>query len=367
MKSKYYLLLAGILCKQLLWAGILPTELVHTSAQSYAIQNLKAGDNIISFDGTKVVADKIAQISTKRYERAIKITLKDISLTVSENQFFYLPAIQHWIAAKALQPNDYLLTAAGTSIPIIAIEMVAEPTLFYDLSIQNQHNFYVSELSILVHNEPCTLLFVGAVATSKAAIVAGYAIKTAVVGIMGYFFYQELSNPNKPANPIFPTHTLQPSSPQEKLAAERKARQEAKSCQTKPAPTPVKTGCNHAARKTKIAAKQTPQAKRASALHAERNLKQVKKKSKKEDSESEKSDAQAPGKPTKDDGFEAPKNWDGKKVKNPNGPGYGWPDKRGNVWVPTGPNGHGGPHWDVEGPDNNYENVVPGGGIRGKK
>lgn len=78
-------------------------------------------------------------------------------------------------------------------------------------------------------------------------------------------------------------------------------------------------------------------------------------------------DAQAPGKPTKDDGFIPPKKWDGKKVKNPNGPGYGWPDKKGNVWVPTGPNGHGGPHWDVQKPNGDYENVVPGGRIRGQK
>ncbi len=78
-------------------------------------------------------------------------------------------------------------------------------------------------------------------------------------------------------------------------------------------------------------------------------------------------DAQAPGKPTEDDGFIASKKWDGKKIRNPNGPGYGWPDKWGNVWVPSGPNGHGGAHWDVEHPDGSYENIVPGGKVRGEK
>lgn len=77
-------------------------------------------------------------------------------------------------------------------------------------------------------------------------------------------------------------------------------------------------------------------------------------------------DAQVPGKPTEDDGYYPPKNWDGKKVKNPNGPGYGWPDKKGRIWIPTGPNGHGAPHWDVENSDGSYENVMPGGRIRGK-
>lgn len=37
--------------------------------------------------------------------------------------------------------------------------------------------------------------------------------------------------------------------------------------------------------------------------------------------------AQAPGKPTENDGFVPQKNWDGKKVKHPRG--WGWPDKKG--------------------------------------
>lgn len=80
----------------------------------------------------------------------------------------------------------------------------------------------------------------------------------------------------------------------------------------------------------------------------------------------ESSDAQAPGCPTEDDGFVPKRNWDGKKVKNPNGPGYGFPDKKGNVWVPTGPgpNAHGGPHWDVQRPGGGYINIYPGGKTR---
>lgn len=74
-------------------------------------------------------------------------------------------------------------------------------------------------------------------------------------------------------------------------------------------------------------------------------------------------DAQAPGKPTEIDGFIPAKNWDGQKVKNPHGGGYGWPDKNKNVWIPSGPKGHGGPHWDIQNPkkQNDHRNVFPGG------
>lgn len=78
------------------------------------------------------------------------------------------------------------------------------------------------------------------------------------------------------------------------------------------------------------------------------------------------SDSQLLGQPTKEDGYEPPKRWDGKKVKNPNGLGYGWPDAKGRIWVSSGPNGHGGPHWDVQYPNKkrDYDNVYPGGKVR---
>ncbi|MDR2880416.1 MAG: hypothetical protein LBV29_00740 [Azoarcus sp.] len=68
----------------------------------------------------------------------------------------------------------------------------------------------------------------------------------------------------------------------------------------------------------------------------------------------------APGKPSKEEGFEDPKggeNW----VPNPNGKGWGWEDSKGNVWCPTGQGGsaHGGSHWDVQTPGGGYRNVRP--------
>lgn len=77
---------------------------------------------------------------------------------------------------------------------------------------------------------------------------------------------------------------------------------------------------------------------------------------------------QAPGRPTEDDGFIPKKNWDGRKVKHPKTGQVGWPDKKGSVWVPSGPSGHGGPHWDVISKDGKeHWNIVPGGRKRGLK
>lgn len=66
-----------------------------------------------------------------------------------------------------------------------------------------------------------------------------------------------------------------------------------------------------------------------------------------------------PGVPTAEDGFVPPKNWDSEKVRTRGGQ-YGYPDKKGNVWVPTNPgNAHGGSHWDVQHKDGSHTNVYP--------
>ena len=51
------------------------------------------------------------------------------------------------------------------------------------------------------------------------------------------------------------------------------------------------------------------------------------------------------------------------KKKNPNGNGWGWVDKEGNVWVWT-PDMHGGPGWTVQKPDGGHSHAYPGGGTR---
>ena len=55
--------------------------------------------------------------------------------------------------------------------------------------------------------------------------------------------------------------------------------------------------------------------------------------------------------------YKPKKNWNGEKEKNPNGPGSGYPDKKGNVWVPTDHKGMHRPHYDVQHPDGTHTPV----------
>ena len=51
------------------------------------------------------------------------------------------------------------------------------------------------------------------------------------------------------------------------------------------------------------------------------------------------------------------------KKRNPNGKGWGWEDKNGDVWVWT-PGMHGGPGWTVQEPGGGHWHGYPGGSVR---
>lgn len=65
------------------------------------------------------------------------------------------------------------------------------------------------------------------------------------------------------------------------------------------------------------------------------------------------------GIPLPKDGFKPPKNWNGQKVRCPNGKGSGYPDKKGNVWEPTDHKGTHRPHWDIQHPDGTHTPKYP--------
>ena len=65
------------------------------------------------------------------------------------------------------------------------------------------------------------------------------------------------------------------------------------------------------------------------------------------------------GIPLPKDGFKPPKNWNGQKVKCPNGKGSGYPDKKGNVWEPTDHKGTHPPHWDIQHPNGTHTPKYP--------
>jgi len=186
MKFKYYLLaLITLFINDSNAASFMPDETIHLSNNAFCeIQNINVGTQTISFNGEKLVTDKVTNLESKYCDKCIKISFKGADLTVSQDQLLYLPKNEQWVAAKDLKPHDLALSINGDLIPVLATKRLKGIKKLYDLTIQDQHNLFISKLGILVHNEPVTAAVVcmAALAATKAAatVVATYAAEATV-------------------------------------------------------------------------------------------------------------------------------------------------------------------------------------------
>lgn len=229
-------------------------------------------------------------------------------------QEFYLSSTAQWIPAYKLKTGDILLSQYDKSIQITHVEFIKKPIKVYSLEIKKTHNFLVGHDSVLTHNMILPMAL-------SAGLGASFGSGAAIGGATGGFF-----------GPITFAGGI------------------------------VIGGLIGLAIKVLSDDNPIPQYR----LAFDTNTIDVFLKNEAEQKDKN-DDAQAPGKPTEKDGFVPPKNWDGKKAKHPKNGKVGWPDNKGNIWVPTGPGSkaHGGPHWDVQYPNGKgYENVYPGGKIR---
>lgn len=226
-------------------------------------------------------------------------------ISCTPSQEFYHLLLQEWVSAFHLHPGDILLAANG-NYSVQKIDFFEDPLCVYGIEVKKTHTYFVAKQEILTHNI-CLPLTIGGIAASFTCGAASGgslgSIGGSVACISGMIVGGMLGSIIKS---LFYSKKIQ------------------------------------------YASHFDTENIRKTLFNQRDNL-----------------DPQAPGKPSEKDGFYPKKNWDGKKVKHRRG--YGWPDKKGNIWIPTGPNGHGGPHWDVQKPNGEYENIVPGGKTRGEK
>lgn len=328
MKYTQYLnqILLALCCNILHGHGFQANTVVHCKKKNIAIERagntaLDHKDSVISFDISRVLEEFEPEVRTaqSRSNCYFKIRFDEQScndIQCTPYQEFYVPLQENWVPAFKLKQGDMLFSRTRGLIEVRKLIFFEQPLDVYSIEIKKNHNYFVGHYGILTHNMIVPTIFIMSTGTAfGSGAAAGSALSgcfgpiaamggAALGGIIGVVI-KKIVKKNK-----VPTYDL--CFDIDKIKHERNRTFDVKSTEVDP--------------------------------HG----------------------AQAPGKPTENDGFIPKKNWDGKKVRNPNGRGYGWPDDEGNVWVPSGPNGHGCPHWDVQLPNGDHRNIVPGGRVRGK-
>jgi hypothetical protein len=132
--------------------------LVSTKDGFTRIDKIEIGDAVLSFNestGKNEYQLVLAVISSSKKTEIVNIKLESGSLieATSEHLIF---ADGKWVQARELHEGMALKGADGESTRILKVDRVVRDETVYDLTVEKNHNFYITEEQILVHNiSPC--------------------------------------------------------------------------------------------------------------------------------------------------------------------------------------------------------------------
>ena len=159
-KSSIFALLITLYTSSILSEGFLAGTLVKTNQAFKKIEQLSLEDKLVTykFKSKDLDVKKIEQITKKKFNRFYKLTIDGKETLAAPDQKFFCPLRKGaWIKAKDIQKNDFIIRDLDKLIRVEEIMELQQEADFYSLSIRDNHNFFVSENNVLVHNEPISI------------------------------------------------------------------------------------------------------------------------------------------------------------------------------------------------------------------
>jgi hypothetical protein len=130
--------------------------MILTAAGVIAIENIKAGDKVISTNPeTKETGEKtVLQAFVNDSSDLVHITVNGEEIVSTPMHKFYVPN-SGWIPASALKAGTTLVLANGSyaDVESIRAERLKEPVKVYNFEVADWHTYYVGEVGVLVHND----------------------------------------------------------------------------------------------------------------------------------------------------------------------------------------------------------------------
>ena len=134
--------------------------LVLTACGLVAIENIKAGDKVISTDPETGRTEEKTVLETFRRTATelVHLTVNGEKITTTHNHPFYVVQ-KGFVNAGKLHLSDTLIDAQKNLLRIedISFESTDEATIVYNFKVEDNHTYYVSKQCIFVHNADCVV------------------------------------------------------------------------------------------------------------------------------------------------------------------------------------------------------------------
>ena len=135
--------------------------MILTASGLVAIENIKAGDKVISIDPeTFETAEKtVLETYIREVTTLVHLTVNNEEIVTTVDHPFYVKN-QGFIKAGELIVGDELLDVNGNVLLVenFDVELTEEPVKVYNFQVEDFHTYHVGENGVWVHNANCKLI-----------------------------------------------------------------------------------------------------------------------------------------------------------------------------------------------------------------
>lgn len=176
LKSSFALLI--FFTTSIIGEGFTKGTLVKTKNNGkVAIEKVKEGDEVMSLNKEgKVVASVVKAVKANKVNKFVAIAVGKAIIEADRDQQIYVLSKDNWMKVRDLQKDDTVFSAVNGAVEIDGVtELNTESSdeMVYTLSVKENHNFFVSDSEILVHNFLVgEMIAVGTAAASNPVVMA---------------------------------------------------------------------------------------------------------------------------------------------------------------------------------------------------
>ena len=119
------------------------------------IEDIKIGEKVYSFnlDNNEIELKEVLELIHSSAKDTYKLTIggKTVEMT-SKHQVYIVD--KGWTRAYNIKIGDMMLSASGDKVKITNIEHIKydEPINTYNLAVEDNSNYFVTDIQVLVHN-----------------------------------------------------------------------------------------------------------------------------------------------------------------------------------------------------------------------
>lgn len=128
--------------------------LVWTENGAVPIADIKVGDEVCAYDAEtgEAILAKVTDISVSETDELVHLTINGELIRTTAGHPFYTTSGE-WKAAGDLTVGDRVVTMTGeATLEVTEVEKLSRTVTVYNLTVEGEHNYYVAENGVLVHN-----------------------------------------------------------------------------------------------------------------------------------------------------------------------------------------------------------------------